>query len=146
MALPFASTKAEPNECGWPSLPVSSMLTVPRSGVWLSAETSGCGAGETCTLKTVLPEASGAGAALRVVLVVTAAWGCPNPEDPSARTATMSGSARNKRREDDKILRGADCKSKSLVSRDGAYTLLPKRSVEVLYLRRTANGCRAGRS
>jgi hypothetical protein len=61
-----------------------------------------------------LPEVV-AGAAVRVVLVATAVEAWPKAADASARTVTATGSARNDQREVDRVLREADCKSKSLV-------------------------------
>ena len=63
----------------------------------------------------VLPEASLAGAVVSVVVVGTAVEDWPKAADASARTAAATGSARKDQREDDRILREADCKSKSLV-------------------------------
>jgi hypothetical protein len=47
--------------------------------------------------------------------VGTAEEDWPKAADASARTAATTGSARKDQREDDRILREADCKSKSLV-------------------------------
>ena len=62
-----------------------------------------------------MPEASLAGAAVKVVVVATALADWPKTADASARTAAATGSARKNQREDDRVLREADCKSKSLV-------------------------------
>ena len=67
----IGATKAEPSECGWPSLAVSKKVTLPRSAVTLPASTA-CGTGETWTVKVVLPETSLAGAAVNAVVVATA--------------------------------------------------------------------------
>ena len=63
----------------------------------------------------VLPEALPAGAVVSVVVVGAAVEDWPKAADASARTAAATGSARKDQREDDRILREADCKSKSLV-------------------------------
>jgi hypothetical protein len=62
-----------------------------------------------------LPETPLAGAAVSVVVVGTAVADWPKAADASARTAAATGSARKDQREDHRILREADCKSKSLV-------------------------------
>jgi hypothetical protein len=108
LALPSAATKAEPSEWGWPLLSVSSKVTLPPAA-------ADCGAGETWTVRVVLPEAPLAGAVVSVVVVGTAVGDWPKAADASARTAAATGSARKDQREDDSILREADCKSKSLV-------------------------------
>jgi hypothetical protein len=71
--------------------------------------------GATWTVKVVLPEVSLAAAAVSAVVVATAACDWPKTADASARTAAATGSARKDQREDDRVLREADCKSKSLV-------------------------------
>jgi hypothetical protein len=117
VAVPSGATNAEPSERGWLSLApllLASLLPVARK-VTLPRVSADCGAGETWTVKTVLPEASLAGAAVRVVVVATVLADWPKAADASARTAAATGSARKDRREEDRVLREADCKSKSLV-------------------------------
>lgn len=141
VAVPSGATNAEPSERGW--LSVASLASVARK-VTLPRLSADCGAGETWTVKTVLPEASPVGAAVRVVVVrvvvvVTALADWLKAADASARTAAATGSARKDQREDDRVLREADCKSKSLVE-PRRSNALPKRGVDVLYLRRSGNG------
>jgi hypothetical protein len=91
------------------------MLLTPLSAPFTLLPAAVDGTGETCTVSTVLPEALLAGAAVKVVLVGAAAGAWAKAADASARTAAATGSARNDQREEDRVLREADCKSKSLV-------------------------------